>query len=120
MMLRPAQSAMPRGSPHADPQGVPSWQKPAQYSSPQIGYRYLVFRRLFSRKSRGSELVLLVARMNDRAMPLDRGELHSHSQGPTETALYMYGTSYEAMRAALAPLLESYPLCARARVVQVA
>jgi len=49
-----------------------------------------------------------------------QGKIHSYWQGPTETALYMYGTSFEAMRSALTPFLGSYPLCERARVVQVA
>ena len=49
-----------------------------------------------------------------------QGAVHSHWQGPTETALYMYGESYEAMRMALADFIASYPLCAQARVVQVA
>ena len=49
-----------------------------------------------------------------------QGKIHSYWQGPTETALYMYGTSFEGMRAALTPFLQSYPLCERARVVQVA
>jgi hypothetical protein len=48
------------------------------------------------------------------------GAVHSHWQGPTETALYVYGSSFETMRTAIAPLLGSYPLCERARVVQVA
>lgn len=50
----------------------------------------------------------------------DLGEVHSHWEGPTETALYMYGPSFDAMQAALAGFLASYPLCARARVVKVA
>jgi hypothetical protein len=49
-----------------------------------------------------------------------QGKIHSYWQGPTETALYLYGTSFEDMRVALAPFLDSYPLCQRARVVQVA
>jgi len=49
-----------------------------------------------------------------------RGEVHSHWQGPTETALYIYGTSYDAMRAALSDFLATYPLCARARLERVA
>jgi hypothetical protein len=32
----------------------------------------------------------------------------------------MYGPSFEAMQTALAGFLASYPLCERARVVQVA
>jgi hypothetical protein len=48
------------------------------------------------------------------------GKVHSHWQGPTETALYMYGPSFEAMKSRLANFLDSYPLCQRARVVQIA
>jgi hypothetical protein len=47
------------------------------------------------------------------------GSVHSYWEGPTETALYAYGTSFEAMRDAIGELLE-YPLCEKARVVQVA
>ena len=49
-----------------------------------------------------------------------QGAVHSHWQGPTETALYVYGPSYEGMRAALWDFLASYPLCAKARVTKVA
>ncbi len=48
------------------------------------------------------------------------GAVHSYWEGPTETALYLYGTSFESMRDALAGFLESYPLCEKARVVQIA
>jgi hypothetical protein len=48
------------------------------------------------------------------------GKVHSHWQGPAETALYMYGPSFETMKDRLAPFLGSYPLCQRARVVQIA
>ena len=48
------------------------------------------------------------------------GKVHSLWQGPTETALYMYGPSFEAMKGRLASFLASYPLCQQARVVQVA
>ena len=48
------------------------------------------------------------------------GAVHSHWQGPTETALYVYGASCDAMREALAEFVASYPLCTRARLVQVA
>ena len=57
-------------------------------------------------------------------MPIDRalsgiGSVHSHWQGPTETALYVYGRKASEMRAALQPFLDSYPLCHRARVVPI-
>jgi len=49
-----------------------------------------------------------------------QGAVHSHWQGPTETALYIYGASYDAMHAALSGFLATYPLCARARLERVA
>jgi hypothetical protein len=48
------------------------------------------------------------------------GSVHSHWQGPTETALYLYGRTAGEMRTALQPFLDSYALCERARVVQIA
>ncbi|NIM92180.1 MAG: hypothetical protein GTO18_00485 [Anaerolineales bacterium] len=48
------------------------------------------------------------------------GSVHSYWEGPTETALYMYGSSYVAMKDAIADFLDSYPLCERVRVIQVA
>ncbi len=48
------------------------------------------------------------------------GKIHSHWQGPTETALYMYGRSFKAMKSCLLDFLRNYPLCERARVVQIA
>ena len=41
-------------------------------------------------------------------------------QGPTETALYMYGSSFSTMRDRLATFIASYPLCQQCRVVQIA
>jgi len=48
------------------------------------------------------------------------GAMHSYWEGPAETALYAYGSSYESMRDAIAAFVQSYPLCERARVVQIA
>jgi hypothetical protein len=48
------------------------------------------------------------------------GSVHSHWQGPRETALYLYGPSASSMKAALEPFLATYPLCQSARVVQIA
>lgn len=50
----------------------------------------------------------------------EAGKVHSTWQGPTETALYMYGRSYEEMHRRLSGFLAAYPLCRKARVVQVA
>ena|SRR2546423_3210592 len=48
------------------------------------------------------------------------GSVHSHWQGPRETALYVYGESASAMQSALDSFLATYPLCQRARLVQIA
>ncbi|HLO99930.1 MAG TPA: hypothetical protein VK171_15145 [Fimbriimonas sp.] len=48
------------------------------------------------------------------------GMIYSHWEGPTETAMYLYGVSFESMKAKIQPLLDSYPLCEKCRVAQVA
>lgn len=49
----------------------------------------------------------------------DIGSYQSNWQGPTETALYVYGSSRDKMRQLLQNLFETYPLCERARVVDL-
>lgn len=48
------------------------------------------------------------------------GRFHSHWQGPTETALFLYGLSAEVMRSRIAPFVDSYPLCQKARITRIA
>jgi hypothetical protein len=48
------------------------------------------------------------------------GVVSSHWQGPTETAIYMYGWDFAAMRTRLTPFLQTYPLCRQCRVTQIA
>ncbi len=48
------------------------------------------------------------------------GRIQSYWEGPQETAFYLYGPSYGTMLAAIQPFLDSYPLCQKARLVQVA
>lgn len=50
----------------------------------------------------------------------EEGSIHSYYQGNKETALYLYGNSFEAMRALIQPFLDDYPLCQRCRVEQIA
>jgi hypothetical protein len=50
----------------------------------------------------------------------NEGRVVSHWQGPTETALYLYGRSAETMLTRIRPVLDSYPLCAKARTVKIA
>ena len=50
----------------------------------------------------------------------ERGAIQSHWQGPTETALYLYGYSAAEMRQLIAGFLGSYALCQKSRLVQIA
>lgn len=50
----------------------------------------------------------------------DAGRVLSYWNGPTESAFYMYGPSFSAMKLRLADFLETYPLCQSCRIVQIA
>ena len=50
----------------------------------------------------------------------DRGDIQGHWQGPTETALYLYGYSADEMKSLIADHLANYPLCQKARVETIA
>jgi broad specificity phosphatase PhoE len=50
----------------------------------------------------------------------DDGELGGDWNGPTETALYIYGRSYQSIRDKIAPFIAEYPLCQKARIEQIA
>ena len=43
------------------------------------------------------------------------GEIQGYWQGPTETALYLYGSSIEKMKSKISGLMAEYPLCQKAR-----
>jgi hypothetical protein len=49
-----------------------------------------------------------------------RGAIQGHWQGPTETALYLYGFSADEMRTLIAEHVAAYPLCQKSRIVQIA
>jgi hypothetical protein len=49
-----------------------------------------------------------------------RGALFGHWEGSSETALYFYGKSYDAMTGAVADFLKSDPLCDKCRLEQIA
>ena len=49
-----------------------------------------------------------------------RGAIQGHWQGPTETALYLYGFSADEMRQLIGEYVASYPLCQKSRIVQIA
>ena len=48
------------------------------------------------------------------------GMVFSYWEGPTETALYLYGQSFSSMKEKISPLIDSYPLCQKCRIVQIA
>lgn len=48
------------------------------------------------------------------------GEVQGHWQGPSETALYLYGVSFEALRGAIAEFVASHPLCQKSRIERIA
>lgn len=49
-----------------------------------------------------------------------RGAIQGHWQGPTETALYLYGFSADEMRQLIGEYVAAYPLCQQSRIVQIA
>lgn len=48
------------------------------------------------------------------------GKIHSRWDGPTETAFYLFGISYDEMCKRLSGFIASYPLCQKARLVRIA
>ena len=48
------------------------------------------------------------------------GKVYSYWQGPTETAFYLYGTSYSKMKSQISELVNNYPLCQKCRIEQIA
>ena len=54
----------------------------------------------------------------DRLMP--EGDFRGYWEGSRETALYCYGRSFDEMKAAIAAFIETYPLCEKARIEQIA
>ena len=48
------------------------------------------------------------------------GMVNSYWEGNSETALYMYGNSYEQMVKRIEPFVSTYPLCAKSRMMKIA
>lgn len=48
------------------------------------------------------------------------GRLLGYWQGPTETAFYLYGNSFEEMQRRIASFVATYPLCHKCRIVRIA
>ncbi len=63
-----------------------------------------------------TDIDALMARFGEAADSAG-GELRSAWNGPTETALYHYGPSADAMLVALQPVFNEFPICQNARLV---
>jgi hypothetical protein len=48
------------------------------------------------------------------------GSIESHWEGSTETALYLYGNSFDELSKSIGDFIADYPLCQKCRVVQIA
>lgn len=48
------------------------------------------------------------------------GSMYSYWEGEAYTALYFYGTSFLEMKEKVTPFLETYPLCQKCRIEQIA
>ncbi|KYN24662.1 hypothetical protein AUQ44_01865 [Vibrio cidicii] len=48
------------------------------------------------------------------------GKVYSYWQGPKETAFYLYGNSFALMKSQISGLVNSYPLCQKCRIEQIA
>lgn len=48
------------------------------------------------------------------------GRVYSYWQGPTETAFYLYGSSFSQMKEQISELVNNYPLCQKCRIEQIA
>lgn len=48
------------------------------------------------------------------------GRVLSYWNGPTETAFYIYGKSFEKMKSKLSEFISTYPLCDKCRIEQIA
>ncbi len=65
-----------------------------------------------------SDVNLVIKEFNKRLK--GHGSVQSYWQGPTETALYVYGDNAAKMKAKIAEFMATYPLCRGARVVTLA
>jgi hypothetical protein len=64
-----------------------------------------------------SDVNELIERLRERLG--DEGDMQSYWEGPTETALYLYGPSGARMRELIADVLATHPLAARSRLVSL-
>jgi len=60
-----------------------------------------------------SDINVIIEKLGELVAPDEygRGMILGEWEGPTETALYMYGKSSQKMRAAIASFVAEYPLC---------
>ena len=68
---------------------------------------------VYAQTDLGELMGLIDAALDDRAL----GEARDYWSGPTETAVYVYGTDAEVMFTRIEPVLRSYPLGQNARMM---
>lgn len=128
MFLQPSETIIPSVIQFLEQRGAPKGSKLKVYSGDDIqqeisfGARegfgvYLDGVNLPDEVYRDCDSNFVVSEL-DRLLN-GHGSVESHWQGPTETALYVYGDSISVMKPLIADLLASYPLCRGARVVDL-
>ncbi len=128
MLLLPSESIIPSVIKFLENRGAPKGSKLKVYSGDDVvqeipfGVRegfgvYLDGVNLPDEVYRDCDSNFVVSEL-DRLLS-GHGIVESHWQGPTETALYVYGDSIAAMKPLLADFLASYPLCRGARLVDL-
>jgi hypothetical protein len=65
-----------------------------------------------------SDVNVVIDELNESIV--GHGDMQSHWQGNTETALYFYGDDQKKMAELMKGFLDTYPLCKGARIVQLA
>lgn len=128
MLLEPSETIIPSLIQFLEQRGAPKGSKLKFYSGDDIvqempfGVRegfgvYLDGVNLPDEVYRDCDSNFVVSEL-DRLLS-GHGSVESHWQGPTETALYVYGDSIAVMKPLVADFLASYPLCRGARLVDL-
>jgi hypothetical protein len=87
-------------------------------SEPEHKIKYLDGVNLPDKVYQTCDINLVIQEFNKRLK--GHGEIQGYWQGPTETALYIYGDNAKSMKSKIAGFMSTYPLCKGARVVTLA
>ncbi len=67
---------------------------------------------------RNSDINFVVGKLEE--LVGSNGRMYSYMEGSTETALYFYGDSFEEMKNNIQEFVDTYPLCQKCRIEQIA